>query len=172
MQKVANTILVVLLTGLIAMIGCGRGGETNPTPQAIVTLSVKGTLPAGVKIGGIQARLNLPAGVTAKASPSLVDSGILVTDTGVVVASGSASGAEIASGVYTTGTTSGTYAVRMAVAKSIGFDAGEFATVLCDLAVGSAVTAADFSVSDVTIAELTTGATITVLTHEITVLFP
>ncbi len=174
MKKTSVFVRLMLITGLAAMIGCGGGdgGDAAPPPtKAIVTLSTTGTLPSGVQIGGIQAKINLPAGVTAKASPSVLNNAVLFTDTGVVVATGSATGAEFVTGVYSTGTTTVTYAVSLGVSKNSGFSTGEFAQVTCEIAVGSAPSASDFSISDVTIKEQTTLATITGLTPEFTVTF-
>ena len=174
MKKTSLLVQLMLITGLAVMIGCGGGGggDAAPSPtKAIVTLSTTGTLPSGIQIGGIQAKINLPAGVTAKANPPVLNSAVLFTDAGVVVASGSAAGAEFVTGVYSTGTTTVTYAVSLGVSKFSGFSTGEFAQVTCDIAAGSAPGAADFSISDVTIAELTTGAAITGLIPGFTVAF-
>ena len=56
----------------------------------IVTLSTTGILPSGSLIGAIEITLNLPAGVTIKASPSPINAAMLVPDAGVVVLQGAA----------------------------------------------------------------------------------
>ncbi len=64
------------------------------------------------------------------------------TDDGVVVASGSAAGAELVMGSYSTSAN----AVTVYVTKSTGFIGGEGATVNCDIASGSP-DASSFTVS-------------------------
>ncbi|MDH4163771.1 MAG: hypothetical protein OEW15_13960 [Nitrospirota bacterium] len=119
--------------------GGGGGGNTAPT-TAIVTLATSGTLPAGVDgIGAIDITLALPAGVTVAATNQ-------VTDSGVVTASGTATGA-IAFGTYTAATTTIPATVRVMITSSSagGFGTGEFATVNCILN-GTSPADADFTV--------------------------
>jgi len=120
--------------------GCGGGGGGGtPAPQpttAVIKIAVQGT-PSASPLGGVQAKLHLPAGVTVKATQNAPQ-----TDDGVVTASGVALGADLVMGVYSAGT------VSVYVAKVVGFSAGEFATVNCNIAVGSFPVSAGFSVSD------------------------
>jgi len=178
MKKTLLFVHMILIAALATLIGCGGGGGGGsssappaPATKAIVTLSTTGTLSSGVQIGGIQARINLPAGVTVKATPSVQNNAILMTDTGVIIATGNAAGAELTSGLYSTGTATATHVVSLAVAKSSGFTPGEFAQVSCDITAGSAPAAADFTLTNVTIAELLTGATITGLEPKMTITF-
>ena len=95
MKKTNQTVLLMTLFILISLTACGGGGGGDaapPSTKAIVTISTSGTLPAGTKIGGIQVTVNLPAGVTAKASLYSAGSSTMVTDTGVITASGTAAG--------------------------------------------------------------------------------
>ncbi len=132
-------------------------------------ISTSGTLPAGTKIGGIQVTVNLPAGVTAKASLYSAGSSTMVTDTGVIMASGTAAGS-YTSGVYLAGATASTYKVSMGVVNANGFSTGEFAQVSCDIAAGSSPTAADFSLSSPTVVDLN-GATLIGINLGFTVAF-
>jgi hypothetical protein len=172
MKKTSLFVQLMLITGLAAMIGCGGGGGGDAAPQytkAIVTLSTTGTLPAGTKIGGIQVTVNLPAGVTAKASLYSAGSSTLVTDTGVITASGTASGS-YTSGVYLANTAASTYKISMGIVNANGFSTGEFAQVSCDIAAGSSPTAADFSLSNFAVVDLN-GGPLTGLTPGTTVAF-
>jgi hypothetical protein len=146
-----KTILsgVVILSVLFSLAACRSSSSSAAQPtKAVITLSMIGTLPAGTLIYGANATVNLPAGVTAKASPSSANAQAMVTDTGVVTASGQASGAETVLASYATGTTPSTYKVGVYVAKSNGFLLGEFATVNCDIADGSFPAPTDFTVTD------------------------
>lgn len=153
MKKTSLFVQLMLAAGLAAMIGChgggGGGGAAPASTKAIVTLSTTGTLPAGTQINGIQITLNLPAGVTAKASPYSAGSPtILVTDAGVVISSGTATGS-YASGAYLANTAASTYKINIGIAQASdsGFSAGEFAQVSCDIAAGGSPVAADFSLA-------------------------
>lgn len=162
MKKTSFYIQLVLAMGLAAMIGCGGGGGGGgaapaPGTKAIVTLSSAGTLPVGTQIGGITVTVNLPAGVTAKATPYSAGSSTMVTDSGVVVSSGTATGS-YAAGAYFSD--AATYKVVVGVVNASGFSAGEFAQVSCDIAAGSSPTAADFSLAGFTARDLN-GADIT-----------
>ncbi len=154
MKKTIHTSHMLMAFILTALAACGGGGGggggTQPVQhtKAIITLASTGSLPAGTLIYGAQATVRLPAGVTAKASPSNMNPQVLVTDTGVVTASGQAVGAASVLATYATGSTAGTYKVDVYVAKIDGFPAGEFATVNCDIAAGSYPAAANFSVTD------------------------
>ena len=174
MKKNSFLIHAVLATIVAALIGCGGGGggggAAAPATKAIVTLSATGTLPAGTQIGGITVTLNLPAGVTAKASPySAGSSTAMVTDAGVVAASGAAAGS-YAGGGYVSGTAASTYKIVLGVAGANGFSAGEFAKVSCDIASGSSPAAAEFSLSNF-VAKDVNGAALAGLTPGFTVAF-
>jgi hypothetical protein len=174
MKRSTISSVLILLFILVSLAACSSGGgSTNPPPptKAVITLSMTGTLPAGMLIYGTQATVNLPPGVTAKASPSSANPQALVTDLGVVSASGQAAGAEIASGAYlASSTTPTTYKVDLSVSKSSGFSAGEFAVVNCDIAAGyfpavTAFTVTDFKAVDqngATLTGLTVGHTVAI----------
>src|SRR5262249_8516912 len=79
------------LSGVQVTFSAVAGSATQPTsPAVVVSLDTTGTLPAGKLIGAIDITLNLPAGVTVKASPSPIDTATLVPDAGVVVLQGAA----------------------------------------------------------------------------------
>jgi hypothetical protein len=101
--------------------------------------------------------LTLPAGVSVKATADLTNPAVMVTDAGVVAASGVAAGANtIATATYNA--TAGTVSIHLA--NDTGFATGEIVTVTCDIAAGSFPTASGFSLSGFNAVDLN-GATIT-----------
>jgi hypothetical protein len=175
MKKTIQSRLLMTLFILISLTACGGGGggggeTTPPLTKAIVTLSTAGTLPAGTQIGGIEVTVNLPAGVTAKASLYSAGSSTMVTDAGVITASGTAAAGSYVSGVYLAGTAASTYKINMGIANANGFSTGEFAQVSCDIATGSSPTATDFSLSNATVVDLN-GSTLPGLNLGYTVAF-
>ena len=138
---------------LVSLVACGGGGGGGSAPvqptKAVISLSMTGSLPSGALVYGTQATLNLPTGVTVKASPSSANPQVMVTDTGVVSASGQAAGAETVLATYlASSTTASMSKVELYMAKSGGFSAGEFAVVNCDIAAGHFPAAADFTITD------------------------
>jgi len=161
MKKTALSALLMII--LMSLAACHGKGSDQPT-KAVITLSTSGSLPAGTQIYGAQATIKLPAGVTTKASPSSTDPTKMVTDSGVVIATGSSVGAESVLATYVTSTSAPTtYSVELYVAKSSGFSTGDFVTVNCDIADGTNPSVSDFSVSDFKAVDQN-GATITGLT--------
>jgi hypothetical protein len=142
-NTLSGLLILILALALFTLSGClgdNNTEDTIPPPQS-TTATVK-ILSAGTgTIYGIDVALVLPAGVTVKATS---DGNKMVTNTGVVAASGMAAGANaIATYTAAAGATAGK--VTILVANSAGFTAGEFVTVNCDIAAGSVPTAADFS---------------------------
>ena len=170
-------ITCFILVSLVACGGGGGGGSATPTPspvqptKAVITLSMTGSLPSGALVYTTQATLNLPTGVTVKASPSSANPQVMVTDTGVVSASGQAAGAETVLASYlASSTTASTSKVDLYMAKSGGFSVGEFAVVNCDIAAGHFPAATDFTITNfktfdsngLTISGLSAGLTATI----------
>ena len=150
MKRISVTGLLVLICILVSLAACGGGGgggggSTTPAPtQAVLTLSTSGT----GTIAGIEVTVNLPAGVTAKATAAPGNPSVFVADVGVVTSAGSATGAEAAMATFVTSTTSSTSKLMVYVAKSSGFTTGNYAVIKCDIAAGHVPAAANFSVSD------------------------
>jgi len=150
MKKSPFVILLVPLVFAISLIGCGGGGGGGSSPpppatptKAVVKLSTVGS-PSATPLIGVQAILHLPPGVTVKAGLNAPQ-----TDTGVIVASGSAVPEDIVFGVYSAGSRT----VSVYVAKASGFTPGEFATANCDIAAGTSPTASAFSISDLLVSD-------------------
>lgn len=131
-------VLLALAMGIFSGCGGGGGGSGSAPPtKAEIKLSVKDTLSTGKLVGGVDVSMILPTGVSAKT----INSSTTKTDTGVVQASGGATGLPNMTGTYT----SSTRTVRILFPTSNGFPAGQFATINADIATGSAPVAADFN---------------------------
>ncbi len=140
MKKKTLSGLLILILALLTISGCGSNNAPD-IPQAstaIVRISSSGT---STTIYGIDVALVLPAGVTVNAS---ADGSKMVTDGGVVTASGGASGANTIA-TYTAATTAAAGKVTIFVANSAGFAKGEFVTVNCNIAAGNLPAATEFS---------------------------
>jgi hypothetical protein len=146
---------LVLAAILLTMYACSGAGTTstgtNPLPQpTAATLRVlsTGTLASGALIGGVEVTALLPTGVTVKATPDTTNPSELVTNAGVVVASGVSTGVNTNTiAIYTAATATAPGKVVITVLDANGFGTGEVATVKCDIASGSTPKAADFSLS-------------------------
>lgn len=169
-RRILSKLAIVSFT-LLTIFGCGGGGGggggapspgdgTTPTgPQAVVTLSTQGTLPAGTTIGGVDCTVQLPALVTCKSDATGL------TDPSATVASGQAQG-----GTLVGNFTAASGKVRIAVIKTSGFGIGEFATLNLDIT-GSTPNASDFSVSGLSVVDFNSGQIINGLTATTTVQF-
>lgn len=157
-----SALLTLLILASLAACGHHKSGPAQPT-TAILTLSTAGTNTSAV-IGGVEAEIELPAGVTAKASIPTANPSIMETDGGVVTASGAAAGATFVHGMYSSAATPNTYKVDVSVgAPANGFTAGNFATVNCDVTAGYFPANSDFHIPNYKVVDLN-GATIPGLT--------
>lgn len=151
MKILQNLSRIFFALAALSMFGCGGGGGTTappPTKAKLALLSQSAT--AGTKIGSIEVTVELPAGVTVKATQSATNPDKLETDPGVVVLSGAtiadpaAFGQLKPVGVYTpaTATTRGT--VLISLPAQVDFNPGEYVTVNADFPAGTVLVAADF----------------------------
>ncbi len=139
--RLGNLQILIFVLSLLSACGGGGGGSTPQPGTAIVSLAtaVRGTIPTGTTITGYDVTIDLPAGVTVKSTTQPPQ-----TDTGVVAASGVATGSTIIA-AYTpaNGVTPGK--VRILVANQNGMPAGEFSKVTCDVAAGVNINFSIFS---------------------------
>jgi hypothetical protein len=157
-----KTLLFGLMVSLLAVFTLAGCKDKTDDPAVHTTATVKimatGTLATGVMIGGIDVMLTLPAGVSVKATADLTNPAVMVTDAGVVAASGVAVGANTLATATYNATPSGVVSIHLA--NDTGFATGEIVTVICDIAAGSFPTASGFSLSGFNAVDLN-GATIT-----------
>jgi hypothetical protein len=170
MKKTSLTSLLIFAFVLTMLPACGGGTSSTPTSSqpttAVIKIETTGSLDPDTRIGGIEVTGVLPAGVSVKATPDVDNPSVLVTDSGVVVASG------------VTGTNASAQATYSPADKKVhilvynhidGFDTGEFVTVTCDIAAGTTPTAGSFGLVDFKPVDLLNGSAITVLTPGFTV---
>jgi hypothetical protein len=135
MKTIPSMVALFCLLALLILGGCGGGGSSDTTPpsqatpaatKAIVKLSSVGTLPTGTQLKGVAVTVKLPAGLSVATDAS----GAVVT------------GAVTTSGVAAQWNPVATYAPATHTLQVIiagNFGVGEFATITCDIASGSAV---------------------------------
>ena len=143
-MKIRTFIKIVMMLALLSFIwGCGSGGGGT---QGTVKYAAKSTLSGAFRpsVKGVEITLVLPAGVTVKADASGM------TLAGVVTAVApndvtTANGSILAKYTPASGTIPGK--VKIVIARGdTPFTAGNFFTVVCDVAAGQATpSAADFS---------------------------
>ncbi|BCS55759.1 hypothetical protein [Geobacter sp. SVR] len=126
-------------TGVTDASSTGLAGVGATT--ATVRLSTQGSATA---LNGIQVTLALPAGVTVRAASSDGSSGLtplagLVSATGVVPA-----GSTLAAR-YDAPTDTATARLALALVSVAGFPAGEFATIICNVAPGVTISSVSFT---------------------------
>lgn len=107
------------------------------TKTAVVKLSVAGLTAAAIY--GVDVTIDLPTGVTVQVADAATGQ---VADSALVL-SGVAAGSSFAFAKYTAATPA---TVHIGLISSAGFGAGEFVTLNCDIAPGTTVVPADFSV--------------------------
>lgn len=157
-MKLMNKAAIVLLAGAILTVcGCATGKHVvaeQPTPAvttAVVTVTLKGAVPAGNSINTVDLTLNLPPGVTAKAAPSGL------TAEGVMAPSGVAQGS-LAATRFIPSTGPLPAQLRVALIRAVGFGPGEIATFHLDVK-GPVPRVSDFSISGLKVTDAH-GATI------------
>lgn len=151
MKILKNLSGIFVVMAVMSLFGCGGGSSTPappPTKAKLALLSQSAT--AGTKIRGIEVTVELPAGVTVKATPSATNPDKLETDLGVVVLSGAtiadptAFGQLKPVGVYTPATTTTPGKVFISLPAQVDFNPGEYVTVNADFPAGTVLVAADF----------------------------
>lgn len=157
MKILQNLSTMFLALAVISMFGCGGGGGTTAPPPTKAKLTLLSQSPtAGTKIGSIAVTVELPAGVTVKATPSATNPDILETDLGVVVLSGAtvadptAFGQLKPVGVYTPATGATPGKVFISLPAQVDFNPGEYVTVNADFPAGTVLVAADFKLTGFT----------------------
>jgi len=160
MKKLLTLVMVAGMSAFLFHAACG-GGTPDPT-TAVLTLSSAGTLPTGVKIGGIDMTIVIPAGATIQTTKA--NTSKMVTYSGAVVPAGVAAGPN----AITLATNPAPDQVVVKLANADGFGIGEFATVTCDIVAGSTVVEKDFIAGSFSVVDLN-GAPITGLTVELSV---
>ena len=162
----ANVLILALSLTLVA--ACGKNGDIDqsvPQPsKAVVKIAATGTVDPGILIGGITVTVVLPSGVTIKAIPDTQNPSILVTDPGMVTASGVA-GAYAAA--FATVDQAGRN-VHIQVYNQNGFDIGEFVTLTCDIVPWAPPAVGSFGLGGFTAKDLN-GADINGLSANLTV---
>jgi len=151
MRRVWRLFPMACLATLMILGGCGGGsGSGNggsasggggsgsapatPATKAIVRLSSQGTLPQGTQLSGLSVTLRLPAGVSVSTDANGAVASGAVTLSGVAAQGGSDT---LLPPVYTPASSTGLATLELTFAGS-PFGTGEFATIVCDLAPGSA----------------------------------
>lgn len=143
MKKLTMGSWFILGLSIATIAACGsESGQTgqHQFTRAVVKLSTSTT---STNLGGVDATILLPPGVTAasRMAPPW-------TDSGVVVPSGQAASDASATGLYTAA--SGTPAavrVQLTSTAANGFGPGEFVSVKCDISAGSYPAESGFSLS-------------------------
>lgn len=148
MKRISLSSLLIFALSLTMLSACGGGSSSTMQPpaptKAVINISTTGTLGSGTVIGGITVTGVLPAGVTVKATPDPQNPSVLVTDSGVVIASGVTGANALALNTYN----SSDRKVTIHLVDPDGFPTGQFVTVNCDIASGTRPTAGDFSLTD------------------------
>ena len=88
MKMTTTSGLLITFFILASLVACGGSSSSSAPVQptkAVITLfsTATGALPAGTLIYTTQATINLPAGVTVKASPSSANPQVMVVNTPV-----------------------------------------------------------------------------------------
>lgn len=149
-MKILTCVKVVILLAVVAFIwGCGSGGNQAPTSS-----NTKKSVSLGAPVSGIEITLILPPGVTVKA-----DLATGKTLEGVVTVTGPNAGrANSASfSKYTPASGGVPGKVKIGLMSDTAFVAGEFFTVVCDVAAEATATDGSFGYEDLVLYDVATG---------------
>ncbi len=142
LKALFSTLAVASCLALAGCGGGGGGGAAGGGSSAKLRLKLAGTATNGGVAKAVQATVTLPDGVTVKASPA----GDL--DPTTAAASGVAPLGALFASHYRAAAAGQAGSVTMALVSTSGLSSGEFAFIVCDIAAGKSVTAADFALSD------------------------
>jgi hypothetical protein len=168
MKNKIHAGVLILALSLTVVAACGKVESSDPLAppptKAVIKISTAGSFGPDRLIGGITVTAVLPAGVTVKATPDTQNTSILVSDQGVVTASGVTS---VNAAAFAT-VDQPDRRLQIQVYDQNGFGTGEFVTVACDIASGATPTAGNFGLEGF-IAKDLNGADIDGLTAGLTV---
>jgi len=148
-MKKLHLILLFMLAALT--FGCGSdSGSSSPTVK--ITVATSGTLPPGTSLAGVGLTLSLPAGATpALDATGQINASQLVTPSGVTV-----EGGLVAAAVHLEATNEQQARLSLVVASKdkAGFGVGESMVLTLNRMAGTAPQASDFSINEVSAADL------------------
>jgi hypothetical protein len=141
MKKMTIGSWLILCFSIFTLSACGDSGNKSGQHQFTNALVKLSTATTATSLGGVDATILLPPGVTVS-STTLPP----WTDSSVVVPSGQASSDASATGLYTavTGTSPATVRVQLVSTAVSGFGPGEFVSVKCNISAGNYPTQSDF----------------------------
>jgi len=139
MKKLTPVLGLLLVLTSMQLSGCGGGGGGNPSvpnhqdTKLVMKVMTSGALTNGNLIGAIDLTVEVPGGVSVKATPDTQNPSILVTDAGVVVPSGAAAADSLLVATFAPPQGNAPGRLRILIVNANGFGTGEFATVTFDL---------------------------------------
>lgn len=158
-MRFMDKLLAGLVVASLAACGGGGGGGAAAPTQAVLKVASVAKAGQNPALRGLEVTVLLPPGVTVKtvaASPKQTDVGV-VKYSGIFGAGGSFSNVTSilfprpAFGHYSGAKAPAKNTLKLLLASVANpprtFGAGEFVTVVCDIAPGTTVTAADFTLS-------------------------
>ena len=168
MKQSNFTLLTILLVASLFVSACPpkpKSTATSPSQPtvAIVKILLSGTLAPGVKIGGVDVTVTMPAHVTTATTGSTQQA------TGTAVqASGVAVNSSVIVGMVSAATSTLPAKTRVALVNATGFGLGEVVTLTNMIEAGQHPLATGFNTENLMVSDLT-GSIITGITAGLTV---